>query len=102
MAPRGHNKKGNTMESGTHTQALGCITEDSFQNIKAVSTALLMLSENENEFCIKGAPMMIFKLSDYLENAARAIEKAIDERDDLDGLGRIQRCENHISVFDCD
>ena len=44
--------------------------------------------------------MMILKLSYYLEDAAREIEKAIADRDDLDGLGPLGF--EYTSVFDYD
>jgi hypothetical protein len=88
------------MEPEKHVQPLRGITEESFHNIRAASTALLLLSENENCCCVKGMPMMILKLSYYLEDAAREIEKAIADRDDLDGLGPLGF--EYTSVFDYD
>lgn len=98
--PEGPQEKGNTMEPETRVQSLNYITEDLFQRVRAVSTALNMFSAGEGSDYFKGEQAMFLKLSDYLEEAARGIEKAIAERDDLDGLGPVGR--EHLSVFDCD
>ena len=98
--PKGPQEKGNTMEPETRVNSLSSITEDPFQRIRAVSTALTIFSRDEDDFCSRGVPMAILKLSDYLEDAAREIEKAIADRDGLDGRGSVGF--ERTSVFDCD
>jgi glutaredoxin 2 len=88
------------MEPETHVQSLICITEDLFQRVRAVSTALNMFSAGEASDYFKGEQEMFLKLSDYLEEAARGIEKAIADRDELDGLGPVGF--ERASVFDND